>query len=470
MATVMALVAPLVLGIGPAEAVEVQSKSEAVAGFSGKLDSDFNNFGARVWALERIGDRIYVGGKFTSTVSGPGGTTINRVALVALDANTGKLVASFNPDIRGGGVYGLLASPDGSRLFVTGEFTSVGGAAQTAGLAALNPTTGQLDPTWRAGLERPWTAARANGRTLAISGNHLYVGGSFSHIVSGPISEQLARVARVNIATGAPDAAWDPNIQGGGVWDIEISPGGDRVYLGGYFTSVNQQSVPGFAAIHSTNRNMVDGLAPLAQNEPGARIHAVEAIGDRVFVGGEQHFLQVLRASDLNRTDVYFTGSLTPSSTLVGGGDFQTLTEANGIVYAGCHCWISLFDPADNTSVFEPYQARVRHGTWNDVSSIAAFSSTGKYLPNFRPAASGAAGSWAIEVDHRGCVWSGGGYTQSEGQWLSDLAKWCPPQAQVTDPVVVRPDATYGLMSPTNEVGNAQPGITERGTATGQRG
>ena len=44
-------------------------------------------------------------------------------------------------------VDSLALSPDGSRLYVGGTFSALGGAARS-GLAAVDTTTGAVDPTW----------------------------------------------------------------------------------------------------------------------------------------------------------------------------------------------------------------------------------------------------------------------------------------------------------------------------------
>ncbi|MEZ5340354.1 MAG: hypothetical protein R2706_02595 [Acidimicrobiales bacterium] len=80
------------------------------------------------------------------------------------------------------------------------------------------------------------------------------------------------------------------------------------------------------------------------------------AVGDLVFVGGEEHFLEVLHASDLSRAHVYLTGSdpATGTYSLQGGGDFQDFEVVGDRLYVSCHCWSSVFDP-DNAAALFPH-------------------------------------------------------------------------------------------------------------------
>src|SRR4051812_10812598 len=51
----------------------------------------------RVLAILQFGSRIYVGGTFSSAVA-PGGGTVARKSLLALNAATGQLDLGFKPD------------------------------------------------------------------------------------------------------------------------------------------------------------------------------------------------------------------------------------------------------------------------------------------------------------------------------------------------------------------------------------
>src|SRR4051794_23883833 len=82
-----------------------------------------------VWSQVVVGTTVYVGGSFTSArpAGAPAGTNETpRANLLAYDIGTGKLITSFAPNLNGQ-VLAVTASPDGSRLYVAGDFTEIDG-------------------------------------------------------------------------------------------------------------------------------------------------------------------------------------------------------------------------------------------------------------------------------------------------------------------------------------------------------
>ena len=56
---------------------------------------------SEVMAIERIGNLIYVGGKFTDVRQTPSSAPVNQRFLAAFDAQTGAYVSSFDVDLSG---------------------------------------------------------------------------------------------------------------------------------------------------------------------------------------------------------------------------------------------------------------------------------------------------------------------------------------------------------------------------------
>jgi PKD repeat protein len=157
-----------------------------------------------IWDIEVIGDRAFVAGGFTSLSDrSGGGAPVAQAYLAAFDLDTGRVDTTFRPVFGNGDVRAVEASPDGSRLFVAGSFTSVNGVDKRR-VASLDPVTGA--PV--AGF-----TAHANNRAtaLAVTNSTVYVGGRFA-TVNG--LDQVG-LAAVDATTGAVDAGFDNQLSGG---------------------------------------------------------------------------------------------------------------------------------------------------------------------------------------------------------------------------------------------------------------
>ena len=121
----------------------------------------------------------------------------------------------------------MAASEDGSRVFIGGTFTEVNGVARQ-NLAALDAVTGALILDWQADT----TGDVPIVRTLAVSGNRLYVGGKFKGI-DGTAKQQLAAI---DVTTGNP-VTWVTWVNGG-VNEVRVSDDGTTVWVGGEFTRI----------------------------------------------------------------------------------------------------------------------------------------------------------------------------------------------------------------------------------------
>src|SRR5919198_2048323 len=143
----------------------------------------------------------------------------------ALSSPAGAVVTVSATPLSSDGADGRVSAfaRAGDRLFVGGDFDSVGGEAH-ANLAALDAATGQVVSTWR---------ADTNGAVEALApssdGTVLYVGGTFTS-VGGVVRRH---VAALSTATGAV-AAWNPNAIGGG--GLAPPPPPRRAFLPGEVT------------------------------------------------------------------------------------------------------------------------------------------------------------------------------------------------------------------------------------------
>jgi hypothetical protein len=137
------------------------------------------------------GSRIYIGGSFTQ-VNGQ-----TRFNMAALDATTGELLSDFKPSVGGTGVYVLVVQ--GSKVYAGGLFTQANGTARK-NLAAFNAPNGALMP-WA-----PETDLQVDAMVADPGGEKIVVGGRFSR-VNGNTSMRGA--AALDGSTGAVDPDWE---------------------------------------------------------------------------------------------------------------------------------------------------------------------------------------------------------------------------------------------------------------------
>jgi PKD repeat protein len=168
---------------------------------------------------------------------------VPRTHLLAYDITTGDLVTSFNHQLDGQ-VRGVAASPDGSRIYVTGDFTKVDGQWRMH-VAAFNTSDGSLVAGFRPVLG-------SAGLAVAASDTTVYVGGNFEQ-VSPKVGAEL--VSRSHLAAFAAsdgtvrDFKADANAP---VTALAVTAAGDRLAVGGRFTSLSGTSFYGLGSVDPT--------------------------------------------------------------------------------------------------------------------------------------------------------------------------------------------------------------------------
>jgi hypothetical protein len=198
---------------------------------TGAVRSGFasHTFNGEVYAIavSANGSRIYVGGDFTGIdCKKVGSKSVCTTAqhLIAFDAS-GNPVPAFSvggvPTVNGGAsdptavrgrVRSLLLSPDGSTLYVGGDFSHLdGGTASQVG--AINVATGALStafhPTFASTDNLPEITSLALGpNSLGVPNARLYTAGHFD-LVNSTARNTLAAV---NPTTGASDTTFNAQI------------------------------------------------------------------------------------------------------------------------------------------------------------------------------------------------------------------------------------------------------------------
>jgi hypothetical protein len=198
---------------------------------------------------------VYVVGKFTTARpagAAPGTQTVTRNNILAYDLTTGALRSGFTASLNAQAL-GVAISPDGTRLYVVGDFTSVNGVARSR-IAALNPRTGALIPSF---------TARANGsvRAVVADNSSVWVGGNFTSI--GTVAR--GALARLRASDGAA-LAWAGRAGSGRVNALALSPDSQKLVVGGAFTTLNGSSRPGYG-LGALNANTGALVVPFQAND-----------------------------------------------------------------------------------------------------------------------------------------------------------------------------------------------------------
>jgi hypothetical protein len=229
------------------------------------------------WQTLVVGSTVYVGGSFAKARppgAAPGTSTVVRQNLLAFDITTGQLKSGFVANTNGQ-VLGLAMAPDGSRLYVAGEFTSINGVNRYR-VAALNPTTGAVDTTFK---------AKADFRVRAVlaTSDTVYLGGAFGFMNDQPRA-QLAAVRR----SDGTLLNWAPKATGGQVMALAMVAGSGRIVAGGAFTALNGTAAMGVGALDAAT----GAVQPFPLNQviknggTSSAIYSLTADATRVYGSG----------------------------------------------------------------------------------------------------------------------------------------------------------------------------------------
>jgi hypothetical protein len=310
--------AGLVLGLMPAQpAVSTGAGLTAVAGSSWQTD-------ASVLGLAVAKGKAYVGGRFLNVRppgAAPGTNETSRTYLASFNQSTGALDTTFDHELNGI-VWAIVASADGSRVYVGGDFTSVDGQVRNR-IAAFDTATGALVANIK-----PSVSYRV--KALAIGATSLYFGGSFK-LVNNIARNRAAAISTVNGSL----LPWNPNADND-VYAIDAADHNPTVYLGGTFSKIGPTSRWAVARVNNSTGALLPfpaaSAVPLPASGCTSRVKDIETSGDRVFfanAGDGRGCFDGTWAANVA------TGTLVWKNSCLGAT--EALTVVNGWLFKGSH-------------------------------------------------------------------------------------------------------------------------------------
>ncbi len=360
----------------------------------------------RVSVILPVGDRIYLGGSFTSIVD-PSGKSYPAKNLAVVDAVTGAGDLNFSASTDTGiGTEVLALATDGQRLFVGGLFKSVDGSSRS-NLAAVNLFTGALVDGWNA-------SATASVDALNVAGGNLYAGGLFANIRNPGGAQSQPYLAKLDPATGAVDTAWSVRADDRVRALTAATDNTSRLFIGGDFLNVNGLVRRRAAAVTTTDPGAVDVLFKPGPNNGTtySQIIGLTADADHLYaaVGGGGGACTAYNGS---------TGSTVWSDHT--NGNLQSVNLLGGLLYCGGHFGGTGSFAASNGTFDRQHLAAVNPGD----GSVSGFS----------PRVNSALGVWSMAADP-GHLYVGGDFTTVTGVSQPHFAEFPTTQTVPTAPTL----------------------------------
>ncbi len=166
-----------------------------------------------IWDYEVVGTKVYVAGGFTGGRNNAAGNTatVNQADLMKFDMTTGLIDTTFRPAFGGGGVQDVEASPDGTKLFVAGRFTTINGVTKRK-FASIDPGTGAPVAGFTADANGAGTELEATNTTAYLGGQYTTINGTPKGALAAVDSSTGALVGRTS---ANPGGTFTNNITGG---------------------------------------------------------------------------------------------------------------------------------------------------------------------------------------------------------------------------------------------------------------
>lgn len=273
-----------------------------------------------IYALSKSGNTLYFGGYFQSV----NGTARSSAAAINLTNNT---LTSWNPAVDVNGYINVL-SVSGSTVYAGGAFSNIGGQARTY-IAALDATTG-LATSWNVTVTGN---SLAEVNCILVHAGVVYFGGYFDNVNSAAPSRRY--FAAVNATTGALDA-FNPRPDGR-VRTMLLD--GSMLYLAGGFDQVLNTERFRVARIELATSTLTPFELIFVSNSNSNfigfdQVNAIGIEGNKLFIGGTFTLVNDRQQPHLAEVDK-ITGVLEPSDKKIYGEVNTLLVDAGNIFVGG---------------------------------------------------------------------------------------------------------------------------------------
>ncbi|WP_344938935.1 hypothetical protein [Actinomadura miaoliensis] len=410
-----------------------------------------------VWSIAMVGDTVYVGGNF-DYIRPPGTAPGDpqqqpRKNLAAFNATTGQPLP-WNPVVEGtvftattpqtdcdslgndqwicDAVWEIKPSPDGSKLYVGGDFAKINGEWRSK-IASFDLPSGSLTTFKR--------AVNSRVKALTVTPSTVYAGGYFT-AVDGIARQRLAAFS----TTDGSLTSWAPTADRS-VHAIITTPDQTRVVLGGDFNRINGNPPHGMGAVYTDTGASAPWATGVDYVSDTRRSWVTDLVKDGTTIyasaNGEGTFDGRLALDPTDGTQRWIDNCL---------GATQAITLLDGILYSGSHAHDCSSQPdgfPDLASQF-PYQrllAEPANPSGDTPPILHWFPNTngGATTYNQGPRA----------MDNNGThLWVGGDFTKVNGKDQQGLTRFAslaagadvnPPEL-IAKPQVSKPNGTTGTL------------------------
>lgn len=283
---------------------------------------DPNAWGA-VTAMAVSGGTLYVGGSFVRFGSGSGEVPRNRLAAFDISSTPSTTPSAWDPDADGD-VAAMAVS--GTVLYVAGAFQALGtdpGSVTAHGLAAFDiaSTPSSTPMAWDPGADAPVSG-------LLVTDSTVYFVGAFDHVQGLPRSGAAA----VSTLPNATVLDWNPNLDATG---RTVAMLGSRIFVGGEFATLNDWvQRKGLASL--TSSGTLTSWAPIVD----AYVSHLLLSGNRLYALGNFSLIDGITRKGLAAFALP-SGTLTswdPNATRIYYGNsvhvtMESFAIADGIIY-----------------------------------------------------------------------------------------------------------------------------------------